>query len=174
MTELAIARFSTSDPDFDGRLDALLAWDVSEDSGILEIVRGVISHVRADGDAAVAEENGEESSGPGLGALVRPVLTLVRNTDAIEARYSINWPKDEEAFFDGADSVVIFCSGGGGHLVNGHVEEFDKLMRGGAGLACLHYAVEVPIGPSAKGMLNWMGGYFETNWSVNPHWKANF
>ncbi len=23
-------------------------------------------------------------------------------------------------------------------------------------------------------MLNWMGGYFETNWSVNPHWKAKF
>ena len=92
----------------------------------------------------------------------------------IEARYSVNWPQDEETFFKDADSVVIFCSGGGGHLVNGHVESFDKVMRSGAGLACLHYAVEVPIGPSAKGMLNWMGGYFETNWSVNPHWKAKF
>ncbi|MGI9244651.1 MAG: NPCBM/NEW2 domain-containing protein, partial [Verrucomicrobiales bacterium] len=92
----------------------------------------------------------------------------------IEARYSINWPKDEKAFFDGADSVVFFCSGGRGHLVNKHVEEFDEVMRSGAGLACLHYAVEVPIGPSAKGMLNWMGGYFETNWSVNPHWVAEF
>jgi hypothetical protein len=70
--------------------------------------------------------------------------------------------------------VVIFCSGGGGHLVNGHVPNFDKVMRTGAGLACLHYAVEVPLGPSAKGMLDWMGGYFEAHWSVNPHWKASF
>ncbi|MCB1237392.1 MAG: NPCBM/NEW2 domain-containing protein, partial [Verrucomicrobiae bacterium] len=61
-----------------------------------------------------------------------------------------------------------------GHLVNGHVPEFDKVMRTGAGLACLHYGVEVPIGPSAKGMLAWMGGYFETNWSVNPTWRPKF
>lgn len=92
----------------------------------------------------------------------------------IEARYSINWPENEAEFFADADSVVIFCSGGGGHLVNNHVENFDKVMKTGAGLACLHYAVEVPIGPSAKGMLNWMGGYFEAHWSVNPHWIAEF
>ncbi len=92
----------------------------------------------------------------------------------IEARYSVNWPENEAEFFADADTVVFFCTGGGGHLVNGHVSEFDKVMRTGAGLACLHYAVEVPIGPSAKGMLNWMGGYFEANWSVNPHWVAEF
>lgn len=92
----------------------------------------------------------------------------------IEARYSINWPADPETFFSGADSVVIFCSGGNGHLVNPHVPEFDKLMRQGVGLACLHYAVEVPVGPSAKGMLQWMGGYFEANWSVNPTWEPDF
>lgn len=92
----------------------------------------------------------------------------------IEARYSINWPQNPEEFFKGADSVVFFCTGGGGHLVNGHVPEFDRVMRSGAGLACLHYGVEVPIGPSAKGMLEWMGGYFEAHWSVNPHWKPEF
>jgi putative membrane-bound dehydrogenase-like protein len=92
----------------------------------------------------------------------------------IEARYSINWPEKPEEFFKDADSVIFFCSGGGGHLVNGKVAELDKVMRTGAGLACLHYAVEVPIGPSAKGMLAWMGGYFEMNWSVNPHWKPEF
>ncbi len=63
---------------------------------------------------------------------------------------------------------------GGGHVVNKHVPEFDKVMKTGAGLSCLHYGVEVPIGPSAKGMLNWAGGYFEANWSVNPHWVAEF
>jgi hypothetical protein len=92
----------------------------------------------------------------------------------IEARYAVPWPEDEETFFKDADSVIFFCSGGGGHVVNRHVPEFDKVMRTGVGLACLHYGVEVPIGPSAKGMLAWMGGYFEANWSVNPHWVAEF
>lgn len=92
----------------------------------------------------------------------------------IECRYSIDWPEDPDTFFKDADTVVFFCSGGNSHLVNGHVPEFDVVMRTGAGLACLHYGVEVPIGPSAKGMLAWMGGYFETNWSVNPHWVASF
>lgn len=93
---------------------------------------------------------------------------------AVESRYSIGWPESAETFFRDADTVVFFCSGGTKHLVNDHVEELDRVMRTGAGLACLHYAVEVPIGPSAKGMLAWMGGYFEMNWSVNPHWVANF
>jgi len=92
----------------------------------------------------------------------------------IEARYSIGYPENGDEFFKDVDSVVFFCSGGGGHLVNKHVEAFDKVMRTGAGLVCLHYGVEVPIGPSAKGMLNWMGGYFEAHWSVNPHWVAEF
>lgn len=92
----------------------------------------------------------------------------------IESRYAINWPEDPATFFQDADTVVFFCSGGGGHLVNGHVPEFDQIMRTGAGIACLHYGVEVPVGPSAKGMLAWMGGYFEMNWSVNPHWVAKF
>ena len=92
----------------------------------------------------------------------------------IEGRYAVPWPENEEEFFKDADAVIFFCSGGGGHVVNRHVPVFDKVMRTGAGLACLHYAVEVPIGPSAKGMLAWMGGYFEKNWSVNPHWVAEF
>ncbi len=92
----------------------------------------------------------------------------------VECRYSIDWPEDPDTFFQDADTVVFFCTGGGRHLVNNHVAEFDKIMRQGTGIACLHYGVEVPIGPSAKGMLAWMGGYFEANWSVNPHWVANF
>ncbi|MFT4641811.1 MAG: putative membrane-bound dehydrogenase-like protein, partial [Verrucomicrobiales bacterium] len=86
----------------------------------------------------------------------------------------IIWPKDPEAAFKDADTVVFFCSGGNGHLVNKHVKEFDAVMKSGVGLACLHYGVEVPIGPPGKGMLNWMGGYFEAHWSVNPHWVASF
>ena len=84
------------------------------------------------------------------------------------------WPKDPESAFKDADAVVMYCDGGGGHMVNPHLEEFDKVMKRGVGLACIHYAVEVPKGESGNAFLDWIGGYFETHWSVNPHWKANF
>ena len=73
-----------------------------------------------------------------------------------------------------ADAVVVYCDGGGGHLLNPHLEEFAQVMDCGVGLVCLHYAVEVPQGESGDAFLGWLGGYFETNWSVNPHWTAKF
>ncbi|MGE0625262.1 MAG: histidinol dehydrogenase [Pseudomonadales bacterium] len=50
-----ISRVRTSDPDFEARLAALLAWDTAEDSTVLEIARDVIRRVRAEGDAALLE-----------------------------------------------------------------------------------------------------------------------
>ena len=31
-----------------------------------------------------------------------------------------------------------------------------------------------PKGESGNRFLDWIGGYFETHWSVNPHWTAKF
>jgi type 1 glutamine amidotransferase len=81
------------------------------------------------------------------------------------------WPADAKAF-EGADCVVIFCNGGGGHLVMKHLDQFEKLIDDGVGVVCMHYAVEVPKGRAGNLMLEATGGYFETHWSVNPHWKA--
>ena len=83
------------------------------------------------------------------------------------------WPEDPKAF-DGADCLVIFCNGGGGHLVMKHLDQFEKLLESGIGLVCMHYAVEVPKGRAGDLMLKGLGGYFETHWSVNPHWQAVF
>jgi len=83
--------------------------------------------------------------------------------------YFDGWPKDSTAF-DNADGICIYCDGGGGHPVNQHLAEVDKLMQRGVGLACLHYGVEVPKGESGQRFLDWIGGYFEADWSVNPHW----
>ena len=47
-------------------------------------------------------------------------------------------------------------------------------MKKGIGLTCIHYGVEVPKGAPGEYFLKWIGGYFETNWSINPHWIANF
>jgi len=83
------------------------------------------------------------------------------------------WPKDA-AVFDGADAIVMYSDGGGGHMVNKHLAEVDPLAKKGVGIGAIHYAVETVAGDPGKAFLAWMGGYFEINWSVNPHWKAKF
>jgi type 1 glutamine amidotransferase len=83
------------------------------------------------------------------------------------------WPKDETVL-DGAATIVIFSDGGGGHPMMKSMDAVEKLMKKGVGLACLHYAVEIPKGPAGDQLKDWIGGYFETFWSVNPHWKGEF
>lgn len=87
--------------------------------------------------------------------------------------YRNGWPKDPTAF-DNASAIVMYCDGGDGHMVNGHLKEVDVLAKHGVGIACLHYGVEVPKGEPGNRFLDWIGGYFETHWSVNPHWYAEF
>jgi len=47
-------------------------------------------------------------------------------------------------------------------------------MDKGVGIVLVHYAVEVPKEKAGNEFLKWTGGYFETHWSVNPHWTATF
>ena len=84
-----------------------------------------------------------------------------------------DWPKDESVF-EGVSTVVMYCDGGDGHYVNQHLDFMQGLVDKGVGLVCIHYAVEVPADPTGKKFLDWIGGYFEANWSVNPHWMATF
>lgn len=81
------------------------------------------------------------------------------------------WPTDETVF-DGANSVVLFMDGGNNHPMIRTPERMAKmksLMAKGVGLACLHYAVEFPKGDVGNQILEWLGGYYETNYSTNPH-----
>jgi type 1 glutamine amidotransferase len=83
------------------------------------------------------------------------------------------WPRDEKVF-EGARTLVFFMDGGGGHPIikADHLETIQKLMDKGVGLVCLHYAVEVPKGNPGDKFLDWIGGYYETGFSTNPHWTA--
>jgi type 1 glutamine amidotransferase len=83
------------------------------------------------------------------------------------------WPSDVDALND-ADALVMYCDGGSGHPVHQHWEDVDRLAKKGTGIVCIHYAVEVPKGASGDRFLEWIGGYFEPHWSVNPHWEARF
>ncbi|MEX2215533.1 MAG: PVC-type heme-binding CxxCH protein [Phycisphaeraceae bacterium] len=79
------------------------------------------------------------------------------------------WPKDM-SIFEGASAIVIFADGGGGHPMLRNLKDMKAMMDKGVGLGCIHYGVEVPRGSAGEAMLEWTGGYFETKWSVNPHW----
>lgn len=83
------------------------------------------------------------------------------------------WPQDESVF-DGAAAVVIYADGGGGHPAMNHLPKLREIANSGAGIGCIHYGVEVPKGEAGNTFLDLIGGYFETDWSVNPHWDASF
>lgn len=87
--------------------------------------------------------------------------------------YTNGWP-DDESVLDNADSIVIYSDGGGGHPFNSKLDRLEGLQKRGIGMVCIHYGVEVPKGPSGEAFLKWTGGYFETDWSVNPHWTGSF
>jgi hypothetical protein len=90
--------------------------------------------------------------------------------------YSNGWPRDPEAAFAGAATLVVYSDGGGGHplLRDGRLKVIAALMKKGVGLVCIHYAVEPTKESGEKEFLDWIGGCFETDWSVNPTWRPQF
>ena len=93
----------------------------------------------------------------------------------VKAEVFTGWPQDANAF-DGAAAIVIYSDGGGGHpgIQGNHLQQLGDAIKKGAGFGCVHYAVEVPKDKGGKEWLEWTGGYFETDWSVNPFWTAEF
>ena len=122
--------------------------------------------------------------------------------ERVSVSYTLNgeWPDD--ASVAKADTILIYSDGGGNHPAIPHLAQLDEQMKRGCGFICLHYAVEPayakvgwpdpeigsdgkplkqtpPPGRSSNGagsleFKQWLGGYFEQHWSVNPHWDANF
>lgn len=90
--------------------------------------------------------------------------------------YQNGWPKDAHAF-DGAAAIIMYCDGGNGHMVLSHLKQVDELASKGVGIGAIHYGVEPGDRPQNNGreeFLRWIGGYFETFYSVNPVWQAHF
>jgi hypothetical protein len=143
---------------------------------------------------------GKQSHGPGEHEHNAGVQLLAKcleqgAADRVMVKFQLKgeWPSAED--LGKADTILIYSDGGGGHpAVQGdRLQQLDKEMKRGCGFVCLHYAVEpayektgwpegtkeAPAGRGSKGkgaseFLNWLGGYFEQHWSVNPHWTANF
>ena len=122
---------------------------------------------------------GAPSHGPGEHEHRAGCLLLQRSLNRVPGVstmiYSNGWPTDPAAL-EGAATVVIYSDGGGGHpaLQGDHLKQLDALMKKGVGLVCIHYATEPTIEKGEKEFIDWIGGCFEINRSVNPHWDAEF
>ena len=83
------------------------------------------------------------------------------------------YPEDETVF-DEVSTVVIFSTGHSGHVLKGHLDEFNTLMDQGVGVVMIHWSTEAEKGKMGDLFLKWMGGFCDLDWSVNPHWKPEF
>ncbi len=85
------------------------------------------------------------------------------------------WPADDSLVAK-ADAIWVFCDGSDNHLVaqDGHTAQMQAASDRGAGIMFYHYATEAPVTALHNEFLNWVGGYFELNYSVNPIFEADF
>lgn len=88
----------------------------------------------------------------------------------VEASVIKGWPEDESVF-DGVDAVIIYSDRT--QVVGKGWEKTDELAKAGVGLMFMHYAVHPSAEQGEQYFRPWIGGAFETGWSVNPHWVAD-
>ena len=116
---------------------------------------------------------GRPSHGPGAHEFNAGTLLLekcLRQNERVETIVvKGGWPDDEKVF-DGAGAIVLYMDGGVKHpiLTGTRLETLGKLMQKGVGMACLHYAVEVPKENGGPQLLDWIGGFYERPYSQNP------
>lgn len=105
--------------------------------------------------------------------LMADLLNTHYGDKIVAAVYQNGWPADTTAF-DNADAVVMFADGGMRHPGFTKLKVIDALREKGIGIGALHYAVEMTPGESNDTLAKAIGGAFETDYSVNPHWDAEF
>jgi len=83
------------------------------------------------------------------------------------------WVEDD-GVLDDADAIAIYADGGAGHpiLAGDRLGVLGRAVGRGAGLALIHWAVEVPVDRGAPAVDRWIGGHYEDGVSCNPIWSA--
>ena len=141
------------------------------------LLTGIITVSAADKKIVLVA--GKPSHGPGShehNAGVQLLKKCLDTVPGVKTEVHLNgWPEDEK-FFDGADAIVLYMDGAEHHpaLQNDRLEKMGERMKKGVGLGCIHFAVEPTKEKGEQEFINWIGGAFEANWSVNPHWDADF
>lgn len=93
----------------------------------------------------------------------RRINELYPNTYAV-VYTDDKWPKD----LSNADAIIVLLNHAGKAAEDPNIK---AAVERGAGFMAIHFGVEVNKGQQGGNYLNWIGGYFETYWSVNPWWK---
>ncbi len=88
----------------------------------------------------------------------------------LKATVVSGWPKDESVL-DGIKCLVIYADGTS--VVGKGWKKVDELAKKGTGIVFMHYAVHPDAKDGEQYYRPWIGGAFETGWSVNPHWVAD-
>jgi hypothetical protein len=122
---------------------------------------------------------GKPSHPPGMhefraGCLL--LQTCLQGVPNVQVSVASNgWPTSPQAF-EKVDAVVIYADGGAGHpaIQGEHKQILDGLSKKGVGLGFMHYGVEIPSTNGGPQFLEWVGGYYEHLYSVNPMWAPDY
>lgn len=118
------------------------------------------------GDAGTHGPRGNHEFVAGSILLARHLHAAYPKVHAV-VHSSKNWPTD----LSHANAVVVGLNHGQKAATDPNI---FAAVRKGAGFGALHFGVEVNKGEAGDNYLRWMGGYFETFWSVNPWWEPKF
>jgi type 1 glutamine amidotransferase len=114
---------------------------------------------------------GEHECNAGCLLLARLLRENVRGIETVV--YRGGWPAVPRAV-DKAAAIVLFTNGGPGHPAANHLDEMEPVIKAGAGLVVLHWGLDIGKGLGGERFLEWLGGYYDPEWSVNPFWTARF
>ena len=153
------------------------------------LVAAVVAAFPARGaDKRIVLIAGKPSHPPGMHEFRAGVLLFQKALASIPGItvqvYDMGWPAnivngervEDSSALEKADAVLIYADGGKGHpaIQGDHMKVLESLAARGVGLGFAHYGVEVPTGAPADAMDRWIGGFYETQFSVNPMWKPAF
>lgn len=122
---------------------------------------------------------GRPSHPPGAhehNAGVQLLHKCLKDLPGLDVTFLLNGYPEDDSIFDTADGILCYADGGKGHplIQDDRVKRVGSLLEKGVGLFCLHFAVEVPKGPTGDTFRDWIGGCYEHEYSCNPMWKADF
>ncbi len=118
---------------------------------------------------------GGRSHGPGehefnAGSQVLAKAINEQSGLGLKATVISGWPKDETVL-EGIKCLVIYADGTS--VVGKGWAKVDALAKKGTGIVFMHYAVHPDAKEGEQYYRPWIGGAFESGWSVNPHWVAD-
>ena len=122
---------------------------------------------------------GSPSHPPGMHEFRAGTLLLEKRLSQVPnltvERHDGGWVADDATLAD-ADAIVIYSDGGRKHPLAdpGRRALMGRQIQRGVSLGCMHYGVEVLKDDAGEEFTDWLGGYYEHEWSCNPIWTPSF